>query len=672
MSPINHVCKKDWILIGLVLLVCALAYLPQVTSLGYYHDDWFPTISHISDVDLVEMHWGDRPMMGRWYALVDRVLGEAPLAWHLFAFLARFAGALGLYALARVLWPEQRTAAAVIALIYGIYPGFLQQTSANNYQNHIAAYAAAIFSLLLSVMAVKAGKIWQKGALTVAAAGLAYFYPRIYEAMIGMEAFRFFLIWVMVRRKTGRKFLITLREVFLYFLPFLVVTAQFIYWRFVVFSGNRVSTDSELILNQLRSQPITAVGRIILIVLSDFFEMVLGGWVIPAYKLVFSTQLRHLALAFGLGVAAVAAVFLPVRWLKSKQEPEGASTTKTSLWTAEAIWLGTLGVLITLLPVALTGRDVQYRIYYDRYTYQSIAPAAFLLTGLIFGAIKIGWRVYAVSILVFLAVFTHNLNASAYALNWEYQKQVWWQLTWRAPGIARGTTLIVQMPQRYRYPEDFEIWAPASRIYYPGPGPLQITAEVLNSETVEVMLNREQVSRNYRGVEFVRDFNQALITSMPTEDSCLHILDGNSPVFSNSEDALVRQVAEISRVDRILTEVAPVTPPSIIFGREPEHDWCYTYQKASLAQQQGNWVEVVRLADEADASDLYPHDLVEYAAFIEGYLHTGRTQDAARIVSLIKDQAPSVAANLCSNFRMSVNSEDLEIVEMAIPLLCED
>ena len=186
------------------------------------------------------------------------------------------------------------------------------------------------------------------------------------------------------------------------------------------------------------------------------------------------------------------------------------------------------------------------------------------------------------------------------------------------------------------------------------------------------MLNREQVSRNYRSVEFVRDYNQVLITSMPTEESCLHVLDGSAPAFSADEDALVRQVADISRLERILTDPIPVTPPSIIFGREPEHDWCYTYQKASLAQQQGNWAEVVRLADEAAINGLVPHDLVEYAPFIEGYLHAGRTEDAVRLVTLLKNQAPSVAANLCSNFRLAASSEDLEIADKAIPLLCED
>lgn len=671
MSRIKLINQKDWIFVGLVLVICALAFLPQVGSLGYYHDDWFPTISHVSDVGLVEMHWGDRPMMGRWYAVVDKVLGEAPLGWHLFAFMARFAGALGLYALARVLWPEQRAAAAVISLIYAIYPGFLQQTSANNYQNHITAYAVAIFSLTLSVLAVKAEKIWQKAGLMVVAAVSAIFYPRIYEAMIGMEGFRLFLIWVAVRRRTGPKFFPTLRDSVLYFLPFLAIAGQFTYWRFFVFTSSRVSTDAEMILGQLSSEPFAAAGRILLTVFTDFFEMVLGGWIIPAYQLGLSAKLSSIALALGVGVIAVVILLLVVRWLKSKQESLRTPNSATKDWTGEAIWLGALGVLITLLPVALTGRDVEYRIYYDRYTYQSIAPAAFLLTGLIFKAVKTGWRVYAVALLVFLAVYTHNLNAAAYATNWSFQKQVWWQLTWRAPGIERGTALIVQMPKSYRYPEDYEIWAPASRIYYPGPGPLQITAEVLNPETVEVMLNREQVSRNYRGVIFVRDFNQTLVTTMPTEGSCLQVLDGTRPVFSEGEDPLVKQVASISRIDRIITNADPVTPPSIIFGKEPEHGWCYTYQKASLAKQEGNWAEVVRLGDEATAKGLSPQDMVEYVPFIEGYLHVGRSVDATRIATILRDQAPNAAASLCTNFKAAEDPDDLKIASEITSLLCE-
>ena len=67
---------KDWLWLGLVLVIAALAFLPQVGSLGYYHDDWFPTISRVSGVDLWDMHLVDRPTLGRWYGIINNRLGE--------------------------------------------------------------------------------------------------------------------------------------------------------------------------------------------------------------------------------------------------------------------------------------------------------------------------------------------------------------------------------------------------------------------------------------------------------------------------------------------------------------------------------------------------------------------------------------------------------------------
>lgn len=69
---------SDWWLIGLVFIICALAFLPQVGNLGYYHDDWFPTIARVSGVGLLDMHKVDRPVMGLWYTTINHLLGESP------------------------------------------------------------------------------------------------------------------------------------------------------------------------------------------------------------------------------------------------------------------------------------------------------------------------------------------------------------------------------------------------------------------------------------------------------------------------------------------------------------------------------------------------------------------------------------------------------------------
>lgn len=78
-------------------------------------------------------------------------------------------------------------------------------------------------------------------------------------------------------------------------------------------------------------------------------------------------------------------------------------------------------------------------------------------------------------------------------------------------------------------------------------------------------------------------------------------------------------------------------PPDIPFGSEPAHDWCYYYQKASLARQIGDWNEVVRLGEEASTLELSPVDEIEWMPFLEGYAMQGKTDHVRAVIMSIKD-----------------------------------
>jgi len=60
-----------------------------------------------------------------------------------------------------------------------------------------------------------------------------------------------------------------------------------------------------------------------------------------------------------------------------------------------------------------------------------------------------------------------------------------------------------------------------------------------------------------------------------------------------------------------------------IYGPEPEHGWCYYFEKADLARQMGDWDEVAQLGDKAFKLDDYPNSPIERFVFIEGYAHVG-------------------------------------------------
>ena len=60
----------------------------------------------------------------------------------------------------------------------------------------------------------------------------------------------------------------------------------------------------------------------------------------------------------------------------------------------------------------------------------------------------------------------------------------------------------------------------------------------------------------------------------------------------------LRALAQASRVENIAPAASPV-PPAGLFGDEPPHAWCYYFERASLAAQQGDWALVARLQLEA-------------------------------------------------------------------------
>ena len=48
-----------------------------------------------------------------------------------------------------------------------------------------------------------------------------------------------------------------------------------------------------------------------------------------------------------------------------------------------------------------------------------------------------------------------------------------------------------------------------------------------------------------------------------------------------------------------------------IYGPEPAHGWCYYFEQAELAAQDGDWVRVAALGDKAFSLNHYPNDPVE-------------------------------------------------------------
>jgi hypothetical protein len=91
----------------------------------------------------------------------------------------------------------------------------------------------------------------------------------------------------------------------------------------------------------------------------------------------------------------------------------------------------------------------------------------------------------------------------------------------------------------------------------------------------------------------------------------------------------MREASALSNRDQIVDAADAVMPK--VYGPEPEHGWCYYFEKADLARQFGNWQEVVSLGDKAFKLEDHPNNPVERFVFIEGYTQVGDWDRALKL-----------------------------------------
>jgi hypothetical protein len=195
--------------------------------------------------------------------------------------------------------------------------------------------------------------------------------------------------------------------------------------------------------------------------------------------------------------------------------------------------------------------------------------------------------------------------------------------------------VIAAPPPGYRFLEEYEVWGPLNIIYNPG-GPLKFSGQVPFDSIEADLASGTRETRKMRSVSVPRDYSTPLLITKPTINSCLHVVNGQRPEFPPEEEARISAIAPYSRTGLILTDAIPMEPPVEVFGREPEHDWCYYYQKIDLARQTGDWAAAAKLADEALALGYSAADRSEWLPLIEAYVNVGELDKARELAQRIR------------------------------------
>ena len=511
----------------MLALVSGLVYLPFVGQFGYFNDDWYLMYSAGAKGASVfrDIFSIDRP--GRVLVMMPAYwfFGQNPLYYNLSAYFFRLLSAVGFYWFLNMLWPQRRMATASMALLFLMYPGFLSQPNAIDYQSHIVGLAAATLSIACTVKALLSEKVSSKTVFFSLSIVLGWFYLWQMEWYIGFEFLRWASVFVLARRAKDGAFLQEAWQTFRRAYPLVIVPVLFLLWRIVLFKPERGATDVSLQLDQIIQSPLTTALRWLTTLLSDSLDVIVLAWGQPFSSLLTWIWSRNqLLLGLGLGSVSVMIALFVLRQLEGPYENEASN------WRPEAFWLGIVGVIGGLLPVILVNRFVDFDSY-SRYTLVGSAGAVILLVSLVFYLQPPFFRKVILASLVLMAALTHFANSQRAVQITSATRDFWWQFYWRVPQIAPRTTLIANYAVGAAE-EDYFVWGPANLIYYPDgtreeyvqPG---VYAALLNRDTVtKVLIGEGQEYDNRRTIRTYKDYRKILILTQPTANSCVHVLDG--------------------------------------------------------------------------------------------------------------------------------------------------
>ena len=644
--------------------VAALLYLPFATHAGYFDDDWFamyaakvagPKIFH--EFYILESRPGREWVVAPLYWLFR----GTPFYYALSAYIFRTLGALTMLWLLRLVWPHHRKETFLAALLFLVYPGFLSQPTPVDFQSYLIGIWFAFLSLALTMKGLLAATRAQRIVFGVAAVLSGWFYLSQIEYYIGFEAVRLILV-IVVFWRTNDKWQQKALNAFKFWLPYAMIPGAFLTWRLFFFEVTRKATDVGLQLGQLTASPVQTSLIWFFSFIKDVVSVTLLAWTVPLAQLAFNLNLPNSLSALGLALVVLILFFCFFPVLDQNHADE-----KTSPYNfgTEALWLGFAWVIFGLLPVVMGNRHFPF-LEYSRYGLVSAGGAVIFLVAVIGRFSGTYFQRVVITLLLISATLTHYGNAVRFATQMDNIRSFWWQVSWRVPQFKRGATIVANYPLAGIRESTF-VWGPANQIYYPFrvkpneivPG---VAAILLDEDSVMKILNQDrQYMDSYYAVEAFPNPRHITILTQPTARSCVQVIDGDAPEYSRYEDPLFILVGAHSESEQILTEEPLPDVPETLFGPEPDHGWCYYYEKAALARQHGDWDEVLRLADKALDKGLQPSDLIEWMPFLQVYALNGRTDELIAMSRRIQSDE-YVARQVCQKLTDLQTNADVQNV----------
>lgn len=634
------------------LVLSVLSFGLLIPNLGFYMDDWpYVFYAKLMGIDSLRemLIYDSRPNAAWLYMLAFRMFVFSPWAWHVFALLVRLATVLMFWIFLRLMWREQKREAVIISLLFAVFPFFMLQPFAVGSTHHWFGFAAFNASLVLMVLAFQdtSPRRWLYG---IAALGLEAAHLFTSEYFAGLELIRIVVLWILVSRNNtslSKRISRTLSN----WLPYLLILVVFFYWRIAIYQNPEGVTRNEpVILMQLSSEPFKALFFLFTAFITDAVSVLTLGWERAADVSTLDFNSPFILFKVSIVSLGLALAYLYLRNLL----PHSVETEDTS-WRKSSTALAIAALMTGGLPIWFIGRSIvesKNLLSASRFGIPAMFGAA-LLTYLLadYFISDRNKKNILLAVLFALTINFHLDNTREFQYSWEKQERFAQQLLWRAPAIEPGTALLTDqevMGVMGEYAVSFSINTTYQVRDFGNTPPYWYFPYIYTNPNVDELLQGAPLVYTKLTMQFNGSSSQMLLLDFnPELQRCLWVLqpqDTNLRLVSDGTRKLAAG-SDISLIKQTATE--PIIPVDI-YGKTSTQTWCYFFQKADLARQYGEWDEVVRLWNEAQATGERPDNGFEYIPFIEGLGHTGDWAQVKEMTKFAKRITAGLEPSLCS------------------------
>ena len=626
-----------------LLLLCFLCYGLFIPLLGFYWDDipYLYLFNLYGPMGYPAYVSSDRPFSAWIFMLTTALFGNQPFGYHLLALILRYLSAVLFYQVSGLLTTDHKHFTIMAASIFLVYPGFLQQPIALIYNHHLSVLCLFLLSVWLMLKNIQREK---PNHLLLLISLLASLHMFSIENFATLELIRPVLIFIILQRKGDRQGMI--RKTLRLWLPYLAVFFIFIIWRVFIF---KFPTYQPGLIEHFRDNPLSAFTALLGRIPADLSTSTIGAWANSLRIPTVSSFGRGATLLFWLlcgGTFLLSLLFCRVFL------PHAAASKTDSRFLSGGLIVGSVLFLLAGAIVWVLDLPLEIVFAWDRMTLAFI-PATAIFFSIILSLLSRPTIARGVlfGLLISAAVGSHFQNGMAYKRDGENFQDFLWQLSWRLPALEPNTTLLGS-EIGLRFYSDNSL-TPALNLMYrsddasPQLDYLFYYTEVRLGSGLPALQSGLPISQSHRNFYF-NGSTSDIVALKYDPPACVQVMDR---VFSNSitnPNLSDRQVAElrISNLNRI--RLNPVhTPPEFLAGTSPPLSWCYYFQKADLARQFGQYAEIVRLGDEAIADGLAPRVGSEWLPFLEGYIRTGRWDQAQDIADQVFHSEGNFESGLC-------------------------